>query len=62
MALDRRPRSRQDDLFVARSEIRSSGNPFYEALNRLLEGNGFDDFVEELCGEFYWASHSMVGG
>lgn len=53
MALGRRPRSRQDDLFVATSEIRSSGNPFYEALHRLLEGNGFDDFAEELCGEFY---------
>ncbi len=53
MALGRRPRRRQDDLFVATSEIRSSGSPFYEALNRLLEGNGFDGFVEELCREFY---------
>ena len=46
MALGRRPRRRQDDLFVATSEIRSSGNPFYEALNRLLEGNGFDDCIQ----------------
>lgn len=53
MALGRRRRERQEDLFVARSEIRSAGNPFYAALNGLLDGNGFDDFVEELCREFY---------
>ena len=53
MALGQRRRRRQDDLFVATSAIRSSGNPFYEALNRVLECKGFDDFVEELCGEFY---------
>lgn len=53
MALGRRRRERQEDLFVARSEIRSAGNPFYEALNGLLDANGFDDFVEELCREFY---------
>ena len=53
MALGRRRRERQEDLFVARSEIRSAGNPFYAALNGLLDANGFDDFVEELCREFY---------
>lgn len=40
-------------LFVGRSEIRSAGNPFYEALNGLLDGNRFDDFAEEFCREFY---------
>ena len=53
MAVGRRRRKRQDELFVATSEIRSAGNPFYEALNGLLESNGFDDFAEELCREFY---------
>lgn len=53
MALGRRRRERQEDLFVARSEVRSAGNPFYAALNGLLDGNGFDDFAEELCREFY---------
>ena len=33
MALGRRRREGQEGLFVARSAIRSSGNPFYEALN-----------------------------
>ncbi len=53
MALGRRRRERQEDLFVATSEIRSAGNPFYEALNGLLDANRFDDFAEELCREFY---------
>ena len=53
MALGRRRRERQEDLFVARSEIRSTANAFYEALNGVLEANGFDEFAEELCREFY---------
>ena len=53
MALGRRRRERQEDLFVLTEEIRSTANPFYEALNGLLEANGFDEFVEELCSEFY---------
>ncbi len=53
MALGSRRRERQEDLFVARSEIRSTGNAFYEALNGVLEANGFDEFAEELCREFY---------
>lgn len=54
MALGRRRRRRQEDLFVATSEIRSSGNPFYETLNRLLEGNGFDGF--ELAAQLLHAN------
>ena len=53
MAVGRRRRERQDGLFVPAGAIRSAGNPFYEALNRLLEANGFDDFAEELCREFH---------
>ena len=53
MALGRRRRERQEDLFVATSEIRSMGSPFYEALNGLLGANRFDEFVEDLYGEFY---------
>jgi transposase len=52
MAVGRRRRERQDELFVATSGIRSAGSPFYEALNGILESNGFDDFAEELCREF----------
>ena len=32
---------------------RSSGHPFYERLNGLLESGGFDEFVESECSEFY---------
>ena len=32
---------------------RSSGHPFYERLNGLLESRGFDEFVESECSEFY---------
>ena len=45
-----------------RSEkIRSTGNPFYEALNGLFEANGFDEFAEELCGEFYAETRGRPG-
>ena len=29
------------------------GDPFYEALNRLFDEHGFNDFLEGLCGKFY---------
>jgi transposase len=29
------------------------GHPFYERLNRLLDGHGFDAFAEEKCRSFY---------
>ena len=31
----------------------SAGHPFYERVNRLLDENQFDDFVEKLCARFY---------
>ena len=31
------------------------GHPFYKRLNELLEGAGFDEFVEGLCARFYHA-------
>ena len=36
MATGPRRKGRQQELFVAASEIRALGNPFYRALNRLL--------------------------
>lgn len=45
MAMGRRRKGRQRELFVAASEIR--------ALDRLLERNGFDEFAEAACREFY---------
>jgi len=53
MAIGKRRKERQQELLVATSEIRALGNPFYGALNRLLEEQGFDDFAEEVCREFY---------
>ncbi len=32
---------------------RSSGHPFYERLNEVLESAGFDEFVESACAGFY---------
>ena len=29
------------------------GHPFYERLNKILAGAGFDAFVEKLCAPFY---------
>ena len=53
MAIGRRPEAPQHDMFVAASEIRAGGSPFYRALDRLLRENGFDGFAEEACREFY---------
>jgi transposase len=44
----------QDGLWVATSELpRSPGHPFYARLNRALESEGFDAFVEARCRGFY---------
>ena len=42
MAIGRRRRTPQQELFVATSDIRALDNPFYRALNGLLEEHGFD--------------------
>ena len=61
MAIGRRPGARQHNMFVAASEIRAGGNPFYRALDRLLRENGFDGFAEETCREFYAGSRGRPG-
>lgn len=44
----------QEGLWVATSELpRSPGHPFYTRLNRALESEGFDAFVETRCRKFY---------
>lgn len=40
MAIGRRRRAPQQELFVAMSDIRALGNPFYRGLNGLLEEHG----------------------
>ncbi len=61
MAMGRRRKERQRELFVAASEIRALGNPFYQGLNRLLDRNGFDEFAEEACREFYAEKRGRPG-
>jgi transposase len=54
MALGRRPTEHQGELFVTTADLpRSAGHPFYDRLNRLLAGHGFDAYVEDLCRPYY---------
>jgi transposase len=50
----RKDRERQEDLWVAYTEMAvGPGHPFYVRLNEVLDGEGFDAFVEKLCARFY---------
>ena len=50
----RKGRERQGDLWVAYTEMASGpGHPFYVRLNEVLDGEGFDAFVEKLCAKFF---------
>src|SRR5712671_756420 len=52
----RRQREKQDDLWIAHTELASApGHPFYQRLNELLEAERFDEFVESRCARFYAA-------
>ena len=53
MALGKRPEGRQEELFVATSDIRRLSHPFYRALERLLHAEGFDAYAEGTCRAFY---------
>ncbi len=61
MAMGRRRKGRQRELFVAASEVRALGNPFHRALNRLLDEHGFDEFAEAACREFYAEKRGRPG-
>ena len=49
MGMGRRDKQRrQEQLWIAHTELpRTVAHPFYEQLNRVLEGRGFDEFVEQ---------------
>jgi Transposase and inactivated derivatives len=50
----RKSRERQEDLWVAYGDMAvGPGHPFYVRLNEVLDGEGFDAFVEEQCARFY---------
>ena len=53
MALGKRNRTHQGDMFVSTGHIRASSNVFYRALDKLLVSNGFEEFVEDLCRDCY---------
>src|SRR5258708_21756878 len=54
----RRQRERQEDLWVAHTELASApGHPFYQRLNELLEAECFDEFVESRCAKLYAARY-----
>jgi transposase len=45
---------RQESLFITIDQLTpSAGHPFYQRLNALLAENGFDDWIERRCAEFY---------
>src|SRR3954447_13554157 len=49
-----RPDDRQGELMVMWSEMpRSPGHVFYDRLQEVLLGAGFDGFVEDACRAFY---------
>ena len=54
MAMGKRAMQRQETLWVPTADVpQSPGHPFYQKLNELLDGNGFDAFVEGQCRPFY---------
>ena len=54
----RQQRTRQSDMWIAHTQLASSpGHPFYRRLNELLDGEGFDQFVEGQCAKFYQSAN-----
>jgi transposase len=54
----RKHRQRQEDLWITHAELATApSHPFYQRLNELLNGEGFDEFVEQACARFYAANN-----
>ena len=55
MAMGKREKRRkQESLWVAAAALpRGASHPFYQRLNRFLEEQGFDEFCEGRCAQFY---------
>ena len=54
----KRAREKQEEMFYASERVEAPGHPFYEQLNGVLDGAGFDQFCEEQCRDFY---HTKLG-
>ncbi len=61
MAIGKRLKEPQMEMFVASNRIRSLGSPFYRALNKMLDANGFDEFAERACVDFYSKTRGRPG-
>jgi len=54
MAMGRRKREEQGAFWIAASDLpQSGGHPFYQQVNKILDAEGFDRFVEGRCRPFY---------
>ena len=53
MSMGRRKSERQEGWIASTDLPAAPNNVFYEKLNRLLAEQGFDSFVEDLCGPHY---------
>lgn len=54
MAMGKRKRRRQGRLWIEAERLAEGpAHPFYRRLNKVLDREGFDDFVESVCERFY---------
>jgi transposase len=54
MSMRQHSKERQADFWIPTATIaRSPGHPFYQRLNAILKGKGFDVFAERVCAKFY---------
>ena len=59
MALGKQKSERQESFWTPTANLpQGPGHPFYQRLNQLLAGHGFDAFAEGLCAKFY---HESIG-
>ena len=54
MAMGKRKRDEQSSFWIAATALpQSGGHPFYQQVNKILDAEGFDEFVESCCRSFY---------
>jgi transposase len=54
MSMGKRKRDRQPAMWVAMTDLpTAASHPFYRRVNQLLHDQGFDEFVEGQCANFY---------
>jgi transposase len=54
MAMGKRKRGEQSSFWIATTALpQSGGHPFYQQVNKILDSEGFDEFVEACCRGFY---------